>query len=53
MLAEFGLELADDVEIRVLGLSADLRYIVLPMRPEGTDGMERGRARRARHARLR
>ena len=39
VLAEFGLELADDVEIRVWDSSADLRYIVLPMRPEGTEGM--------------
>jgi nitrile hydratase subunit alpha len=39
VLAEFGLELGDDVEIRVWDSSAELRYIVLPMRPEGTDGM--------------
>jgi nitrile hydratase len=39
VLHEFGLELADDVEIRVWDSSADLRYIVLPMRPEGTDGL--------------
>jgi nitrile hydratase len=40
VLHEFGLELRDDVEIRVWDSSADLRYIVLPMRPEGTDGMD-------------
>jgi len=39
VLAEFGLELEDDVEIRVWDSSAELRYIVLPMRPEGTEGM--------------
>jgi nitrile hydratase len=39
VLAEFGLDLPDDVEIRVWDSSADLRYIVLPMRPEGTEGM--------------
>jgi nitrile hydratase alpha subunit len=39
VLAEFGLDVPDDVEIRVWDSSADLRYIVLPMRPEGTDGM--------------
>jgi nitrile hydratase len=39
VLAEFGLELTDDVEIRVWDSSADLRYIVLPMRPEGTGEM--------------
>jgi nitrile hydratase subunit alpha len=39
VLAEFGLELDPDVEVRVWDSSAELRYIVLPMRPEGTDGM--------------
>jgi nitrile hydratase subunit alpha len=39
VLAEFGLELPDDTEIRVWDSSADLRYIVLPMRPEGTEGL--------------
>jgi len=39
VLGEFGLELGDDVEIRVWDSSAELRYIVLPMRPEGTEGM--------------
>jgi nitrile hydratase subunit alpha len=39
VLAEFGLELGADVEIRVWDSSAELRYIVLPMRPEGTEGM--------------
>src|SRR4029079_705388 len=38
-LAEFGLALADDVQMKVWDSSADLRYIVLPMRPEGTEGM--------------
>jgi len=39
VLAEFGTVLADNVEVRVHDSTADLRYIVLPMRPEGTDGM--------------
>jgi len=39
VLAEFGLELPEGTEIRVWDSSADLRYIVLPMRPEGTEGM--------------
>src|SRR5689334_16022736 len=39
VLAEFGLEFGADVEIRVWDSSAELRYIVLPMRPEGTEGM--------------
>jgi nitrile hydratase subunit alpha len=38
VLREFGLELVDDVEIRVWDSSAEIRYLVLPMRPEGTDG---------------
>jgi nitrile hydratase subunit alpha len=38
VLREFGLELADDVEIRVWDSSAEVRYLVLPMRPEGTAG---------------
>jgi nitrile hydratase len=38
VLREFGLELAEDVEIRVWDSSAEVRYLVLPMRPTGTDG---------------
>ena len=40
VLAEFGLELPDGVEIRVWDSSAELRYIVLPMRPEGTEHLD-------------
>jgi nitrile hydratase len=39
VLAEFGLELADDVEVRVWDSTAEVRYLVLPMRPEGTEGL--------------
>jgi nitrile hydratase subunit alpha len=39
VLKEFGLELPDDVTVRVHDSNADLRYIVLPMRPEGTTDM--------------
>jgi nitrile hydratase subunit alpha len=39
VLGEFGLELEPGVEIRVWDSSAEMRYMVLPMRPEGTDGM--------------
>jgi len=39
VLAEFGTVLPDDVEIRVSDSTADLRYLVLPMRPAGTEGM--------------
>src|SRR5262245_58613497 len=38
VLAEFGMELGKDVEVRVHDSTADLRYIVLPMRPKGTRG---------------
>ena len=39
VLAEFGTEIAEEVDIRVHDSSADMRYLVLPMRPEGTEGM--------------
>ena len=39
VMREFGLEVPDDVEVRVLDSTADLRYLVLPRRPEGTEGM--------------
>ena len=39
VLAEFGLELEPQVEIRVWDASAETRYLVLPRRPEGTDGL--------------
>lgn len=37
VLAEFGTELPDSVKIEVHDSTADLRYLVLPMQPEGTD----------------
>jgi nitrile hydratase len=39
VLAELGLELADDVEVRVWDSSSEVRYLVLPERPEATEGM--------------
>jgi len=39
VLKEFGLELDNDVEIRVWDSNAELRYMVLPERPLGTEGM--------------
>jgi nitrile hydratase alpha subunit len=39
VLAEFGLALAQATEVRVHDSNADLRYIVLPMRPAGTEGL--------------
>jgi nitrile hydratase len=38
VLAEFGLIVPDDVAIRVHDSTADMRYMVLPMRPAGTEG---------------
>jgi nitrile hydratase len=39
VLAEFGTHLPDDVEVRVSDSTADLRFLVLPYRPAGTEGM--------------
>ena len=39
VLREFGVELPDDVEVRVWDSTAELRYLVLPERPPGTEGM--------------
>jgi nitrile hydratase len=39
VLREFGLELSDDVEVRVWDSTAEIRYLVLPERPAGTEGM--------------
>ncbi len=38
VLREFGLELPESVEIRVWDSNAELRYMVLPVRPAGTEG---------------
>jgi nitrile hydratase subunit alpha len=38
VLAEFGLAIPEKTQIRVHDSSADMRYMVLPMRPAGTDG---------------
>lgn len=39
VLAEFGVEVPETVEVRVWDSNAELRYLVLPMRPAGTEGM--------------
>jgi nitrile hydratase len=41
VLAEFGVTLPDDMRIRVWDSTAETRYLVVPMRPAGTDGMDR------------
>jgi len=40
VLSEMGLDLKDDVEIRVWDSSAEIRYLVLPERPEGTTHLD-------------
>ena len=39
VLKEFGIEVPETTEVRVWDTTAELRYLVLPKRPEGTDGM--------------
>ena len=39
VLEEFGVELSEDIEVRVWDSSAELRYLVLPQRPAGTEAM--------------
>ena len=39
VLREFGLELSEEVEVRVWDSTAELRYLVLPERPPGTEGL--------------
>jgi nitrile hydratase len=43
VLGEFGLRLGDEVAIRVHDSTADMRYLVLPMRPAGSDGWDEAR----------
>lgn len=40
VIAEFGTQIPDDVKVVVHDSTADLRYMVLPARPEGTEGMD-------------
>jgi len=40
VLVEFGLTLPDDVAVRVHDSTADMRYLVLPLRPAGTDELD-------------
>ena len=43
VLAEFGLALPEHVSVRVHDSTADMRYLVLPMRPQGTEGWDEAR----------
>jgi nitrile hydratase alpha subunit len=40
VLSEFGLQIGDDVELRVLDSTADIRYLVIPRRPPGSDELD-------------
>jgi nitrile hydratase subunit alpha len=40
VMAEFGTVVPDDVEVRVWDSSAEVRYMVLPQRPPGSDGLD-------------
>jgi nitrile hydratase len=42
VLQEFGVELEDDVELRVVDSTADIRYLVIPRRPADSDGLVEG-----------
>jgi nitrile hydratase len=43
VLAEFGLRIPESTQIRVHDSTADMRYLVLPMRPKGTEGWDEER----------
>ena len=43
VLKEFGTELPDNVTVRVHDSNADMRYVVIPMRPQGTEGWSEDR----------
>ncbi|CAD7023508.1 nitrile hydratase subunit alpha [Pseudorhizobium endolithicum] len=43
VLTEFGVRLPQGTKIRVWDSTAELRYLVVPMRPEGTEGMDESR----------
>jgi nitrile hydratase len=46
VLAEFGVEIRDEVEVRVWDSTAELRYMVLPQRPAGTETWDEARLAR-------
>jgi len=45
VLAEFGVDLDEDTEVQVWDSSSEIRYMVLPRRPPGTDGMDEAELR--------
>ena len=40
VLAEFGVDIDDEVEVRIWDSTAELRYLVLPQRPAGTEDLD-------------
>jgi nitrile hydratase len=40
VLAEFGVTLAADQQVRVWDSTAEVRYLVIPQRPAGTEGLD-------------
>jgi len=40
VLAEFGVTLPEEMQIRVWDSTAELRYLVVPLRPAGTEGLD-------------
>ncbi|MGY1826817.1 MULTISPECIES: nitrile hydratase subunit alpha [unclassified Blastococcus] len=42
VLADFGVSLPEDTEIKVWDSTSEVRYLVIPVRPEGTEGMSEG-----------
>ena len=51
LLAEFGTIIPNDVEIRVSDSTAQVRYLVLPLRPSGTEGFDEAATRLPGHPR--
>ena len=50
VLRDFGVTLPAETEIRVWDSTAEVRYLVVPMRPAGTDGWTRSGSRRSSRA---
>ncbi len=46
VLAEFGTKLNDDVDVRVWDSTSEMRYLVIPARPDGTDNWSEGDLRK-------
>jgi len=40
VLSEFGVDIGADISVRVWDSTAELRYIVIPERPAGSDGLD-------------